>query len=136
LLENQAKLYADPTPLARAESIPQLLEKVIDRLIEATGADAASIRFLDPQTQTFYVPAQRGFPTNYLEAPRGKIAGRATAVVFDTGEPIIAPDIETDPRIIRKFQKDAGFRSCAFLPLKVRNAVRGLVQGQPGEGLL
>ena len=128
LLEDQAKLYADLTPLARAESIPQLLEKVIDRLIEATGADAASIRFLDPQTQTFYVPAQRGFPTNYLEAPGGKIAGRATAVVFDTGEPIIAPDIETDPRIIRKFQKDAGFRSCAFLPLKVRNEVRGLVQ--------
>ena len=114
LFEDQSNLYADLTPLARAESIPQLLEKVIDHLIEATGADAASIRFLDPQTQTFYFPAQRGFPTNYLEATKDKIAGRATAVVFDTGEPIIAPDIETDPRIIKKFQKDADFRSCAL----------------------
>jgi PAS domain S-box-containing protein len=128
LLEDQSNLYADLTPLARTESIPQLLDKVIDRLMAATGADAASIRFFDPRTQSFYVPAQRGFPVRYLEAPRAKIPGRATAVVFDTGEPIITPDLEADPRIVRKFQLDSGFRSCAFLPLKVRNEVRGIVQ--------
>ena len=128
LLEDQSNLYADLTPLARADSIPQLLNKVIDRLMAATGADAASIRFVDRRTQTFYVPAQRGFPEHYLEAPRAKVTGRASSVVFETGEPIIAPDIEVDPRIIRKFQRDVGFRSCAFLPLKVRNEVRGIVQ--------
>ena len=32
LFEDQSNLYADLTPLARAESIPQLLDKVIDRL--------------------------------------------------------------------------------------------------------
>ena len=41
LFKDQSNLYADLTPLARARSIPQLLEKVIDHLIEATGADAA-----------------------------------------------------------------------------------------------
>jgi signal transduction histidine kinase len=128
LLEDQSNLYADLTPLARADSIPQLLNKVIDRLMEATGADAASIRFVDQRTQTFYVPVHRGFPEHYLEALRGEVTGRASSVVFDIGEPIIAPDIEADPRIIRKFQKDAGFHSCAFLPLKVRNEVRGIVQ--------
>ncbi len=128
LLEDQSNLYANLTPLAQAESTPQLLEKVIDRLMEATGADAASIRFLDQATQKFYVPAQRGFPAQYLEAPRAKVAGTATAVVFDTGEPIVAADIETDWRVVRKLQTEAGFRSCAFLPLKVRSEVRGIVQ--------
>jgi signal transduction histidine kinase len=128
LLEDQSNLYADLTPLAQAESIPQLLNKVIDRLMEATGADAASIRFVDPRTQMFYIPAHRGFPQEYLEAPRDKVPGHAMSMVFDTGEPIIAPDIEADPRIITNFQLDAGFRSCALLPLKVRNNVRGIVQ--------
>jgi PAS domain S-box-containing protein len=128
LLEDQSNLYADLTPLAQAESIPQLLNKVIDRLMDATGADAASIRFLDPRTEMFYIPAHRGFPEKYVNARRDRVPGRAISVVFETGEPIIAPDIETDPRIIRKSQREAGFRSCAFLPLKMRNEVRGIVQ--------
>ena len=128
LLEDQSNLYADLTPLARAETIPQLLNKVIDRLMEATGADAASIRFIDQRTHTFYVPAHRGFPEEYLEAPRNTASGRVTSLVFNTGEPIIAPDIESDPRIIRKSQLQAGFRSCAYLPLKVHGEVHGIVQ--------
>jgi light-regulated signal transduction histidine kinase (bacteriophytochrome) len=44
-----------------------------------------------------------------------------------SGKPIIAADIETDARIKSKTQLDAGFRSCAFLPLKVRGEVRGIV---------
>ncbi|MGH7930249.1 MAG: sensor histidine kinase, partial [Candidatus Binatia bacterium] len=133
-LEDQSNLYADLTPLARAESIPQLVNQVIDRLMEATGADAASIRFVDQRTQTFYVPAHRGFPKHYLEAPRKKTSGRVTSVVFNTGEPFIAPDIESDPRIIRKSQLQAGFRSCAYLPLKVHGEVRGIVQLSSRQG--
>jgi PAS domain S-box-containing protein len=123
LLEDQSNLYADLTPLARAESIPQLLNKVIDRLMEATGADAAAVRFFDRRTNRFYVPAHRGFPQHYLDTA----ATTASSAVLDTGEPIVAPEIEADPRIARKFQLQAGFRSCAFLPLKVRNEVRGIV---------
>ena len=53
--------------------------------------------------------------------------GSALAHVFETGEPIISSDIAADSRLKGKAQLREGLRSCAFLPLKVRGEVRGIV---------
>src|ERR1051325_3037304 len=42
-------------------------------------------------------------------------------------EPIIAPDIASDTRLKGKVQLRLGLHSCAMLPLKVHNQVRGII---------
>ncbi|MBM4298778.1 MAG: GAF domain-containing protein, partial [Deltaproteobacteria bacterium] len=126
-LEELSGLYAAMTPLAVGGSVNDVLDSVIDKLISATGADGALVRLWDKQAEQFTIPTQKGFPQSFIEAARFKGAGSAVDQAFRSGAPIIAADIAGDERIKTKSQLDAGFRSCAFLPLKVRGEVRGIV---------
>jgi GAF domain-containing protein len=127
LLEDQSRLYAALTPLASADTVQQMLDRIIDRLTEATDADAALVRLREGSAGEFICVAQRGFPDPYLQRTRAKLMGSAIGMVFESGEPIIVSDIAIDPRVKAKLQLEAGFRSCAFLPLRVGNEVRGIV---------
>ncbi|MCZ6625256.1 MAG: GAF domain-containing protein [Deltaproteobacteria bacterium] len=120
-------LYSALTPLAPAESIHEMMDGVIERLMEATGADAALVRLWDKKTGNFAYPTQRGFPSYYMDAASTKPVGSAVEKVFMSGEPIIASDIAADPRLKGKIQLKVGLRSCAFLPLKVAREARGVI---------
>ncbi len=115
------------TPLAPSGSVNDILDSVIAKLIDATGADAALVRLVDRERGEFIVPVHKGFPQSFVEATKFKGSGSAVEVAFRTGEPIIAADIASDPRIKGKEQLRVGFHSCAFLPLKVHGATRGIV---------
>ncbi|MBI4489193.1 MAG: GAF domain-containing protein [Deltaproteobacteria bacterium] len=123
-------LYAALTPLARAGSLTEMPEKVIERLMEVTGADAALIRVRDKATGAFVCASQRGFPAYYLERAltlSPGAVGSALDYVFKRGEPLISANIAVDPRLKGKIQLEVGFQSCAYLPLKVGMEVRGIV---------
>jgi PAS domain S-box-containing protein len=127
LLGDLSSLYAALTPLAPADSLNQILERVIERLMEATGADAGLIRIVDKATGAFVYPVQIGFPSNYLEATQRLQERSAIALTFKTGEPVIASNIAEEPRLKGKKQIEGGYQSCAFLPLKVASEVRGVI---------
>lgn len=127
LLEEVSALYATMSPLDSADTITEMLGSVVERLLPATGADAALIRLRDMANGGFIYTGQRGFPESFLEEAKNKPADSAVETVFQSGEPIIAPDIAIDSRVKGKLQLDAGFLSCAFLPLKVRNEVRAII---------
>jgi signal transduction histidine kinase/HAMP domain-containing protein len=117
-------LYAALAPLGSSD---QLLQQIVERLKEATHADAVLVRIFDKETKSFLYFADVGFPTNYLEGTRDPKQGSAVTAVFMTGEPIISANIAEDPRLKGKRQLDAGFTSCAFLPLRVSGELRGVV---------
>lgn len=119
-------LYAALAPLASVDST-QLLQQIVERLKEATGADAAGIRILDKETKSLLSPAHVGFSSSYLRTTQDLDEGSALRVTFSSGEPIIAADIAKDPRLKGKKQFEEGFRSCAFLPLNVSGQTRGIV---------
>ncbi len=116
-------LYTALSPLAPSESVHEMMDGIIERLMEATGADAAIIRLRDKEKGSFYWTSQRGFPESYLKVAPGS----ALEQVFNSGEPIIASDIASDSRLKEKNQLKVGLRSCAMLPLKVHGEVRGLI---------
>jgi signal transduction histidine kinase len=121
-------LYTALAPLAEIDSIQQLFQGVIERIATVTGADSALIRILDRETNSFVVIAQRkAFPADYVTRAQGFRPESAIAQVFSRGEPIIAEDIQADPRIKTKEQLRLGFNSCAFLPLVARGEVRGVI---------
>ncbi|MGH7831701.1 MAG: GAF domain-containing protein [Candidatus Binatia bacterium] len=122
-----ASLYAGLTPLAPADSIGRIFEKVIERLIEATGADAGLIRIRDKAKGIFVYTVQRGFPEYYLRVAARVPPGSAVDQVFTSGDPLISPDIASDPRHRGKVQLKVGLVSSALLPLQVGHEVRGII---------
>lgn len=126
-LKDLSRLYAAIAPLSPTESVNEMLEGIVERLEEATGADSVLIRLADKETKRFYRTAQRGFPDYYLKAIETAPPGGAAEMVLRRSEAIIASDIAADPRLKGKVQLQAGLRSCALLPLIVKDDVRGIV---------
>ena len=127
LLGEISGFYTALTPLAPADSLNQMFAKVVERVMEATGADAALIRLQGNISGTYPYVTQRGFPEYYLKTVVSAPLSGAAAWVFQSGQPIIARDIAAEPRLKGKVQLQVGLRSCAMLPLMVRDEVRGII---------
>ena len=53
-------LYTAMTPLNARESLEDLVKGVIERVVSATGSDAATIRMLEKETKSLVCLAQQG----------------------------------------------------------------------------
>ncbi|HSQ19288.1 MAG TPA: GAF domain-containing protein, partial [Blastocatellia bacterium] len=122
-----SSLYAALAPLKPAESLQRVLETVIERLIEATGADAVLIRLKQEDRPELFCAASRGFDEEYLRDSARPLPESAVTCVLREGRPIIAADIAADERLKGKKQIAAGLRSCAILPLVVSGETRGII---------
>src|SRR5687767_9406287 len=91
-------LYALLAPLATFEPA-ELQHQIVERLKEATGADAALIRILDEETKSFLHTVHVGFSSAYLDDTRQLDEGSAVGSTFLSGEPIIVADIARDSRL-------------------------------------
>lgn len=120
-------LYAALAPLKPSESLDHVLETVIDRLIEATGADAVLIRLKQKESPDLFCPVSRGFDEDYLRNTATPAPESAVMCVLTGGAPIIASDIAADERLKGKKQIAAGLRSCAILPLMVSGETLGII---------
>src|SRR5258706_3073934 len=60
-------LYTTLTPTTGATSPQEMMAGIIDRLMEATGADAALIRVWDKKAHRYPIVSQRNFPDHYLK---------------------------------------------------------------------
>jgi PAS domain S-box-containing protein len=124
-LKQLDSLYVALAPIAGSLSTEELMSGIIDRVVEATGADAALIRFGGPSALP--IVGLRGFPTGYRTRIDRPGPGGAVDWVVTHGEPIIAPDIAEEARMTRKTQLEIGMRSCAILPVTVHGKVRGIL---------
>ena len=120
-------LYAAMTPLAGGDSIAETFEPIIEKLVAATGADAAAIRVVGRDKNSFVNVVQRGFPSEYLTGIRKPTEGLSLSQVIGQGVPFISADINADSRRPRKRQTQFGFNSCAMLPLVVKGEVCGVI---------
>ena len=120
-------LYTALSPLTPSESIHETLDGIIERLTHVTGTDGALIRLEDKASGALILVSQRGYPDYYLKTVAAAPPSGAADWVFKNGEPIIAPDIAAESRLKGKIQLQVGFRSCALLPLKIHQEVRGII---------
>jgi signal transduction histidine kinase len=126
-LNHLPELYAALAPLQTTESIGETIEGIIDRLMDATGADAALVRVWKKETGLSVVAGHRGIPDDAARQMEVGLLGGAAEWVTQNAAPILAGDIATEPRFKTKVQQQLGFRSAAVLPLKIHGDVRGIL---------
>lgn len=127
-LKRLDSLYAALAPLTPSASNYEVMRDTVGRLIEATGANAALIRVWNAEAQNCIIVSHSGYPEPFLKRIEQAPLGGSVDWVVRHGEPIIAPDIELEPRFQGKMQLTYGFRSCAMLPLVGHDGVRGVLQ--------
>jgi PAS domain S-box-containing protein len=126
-LKKLESFYTALTPLTPGSSKDEITRGIIDRLIEATGADAALVRVWDPGSRSYRIISQSGYPEPFLKGVVNVPPGGSVDWVVQHGEPIIAPDIALESRFEGKLQLTYGFRSAAMLPLLSQDDVRGML---------
>jgi len=126
-LQQLGGLYTALTPIAPAATTQEMLSGIVGRLMEATGADAALIRLSDKNAGGHPILNQRGFSDEFAQLVGMAPAGGAVDWVVRNAAPLIAPDLASDTRFKSNAQLRLGFRSCAILPLKVHEEVRGVI---------
>ncbi len=112
--------------LASTLDLHRVLDLLIARAIQATGATSALAGLYDPETDTLELLAQRNYPT--LITPEGDMQrpapGGITMRVVRTGRPALVPDVTKDPDYVPALPDT---RSQLTVPIRYENQVLGVL---------
>ncbi|MDX6467657.1 MAG: hypothetical protein QOI27_2697 [Gaiellaceae bacterium] len=116
-------LYRIADSISRATSLDQLLDQAIDILLEATGADRASVLLFDDEG-TMRFRAWRGLSPEYRAATEGHSPW--TAETTDA-EPVLVADLDAAgfPVELERAVRAEGISALAFVPLVHRGRLVG-----------
>jgi len=132
-----ATLYAITSPISGASELKGVLTDAVAMIMQVTGADAGTIRLVDPETNRFMVSSYVGLSETYVrEAPLATGDDEMLAEVLRSGQPAIAGDLVQDPRTRQSPLLWDRLRSAVYLPLKTPKRNLGVVvlgSGEPGR---
>ncbi len=112
--------------LASTLDLHRVLDLLIGRAIQATGATSALAGLYDPETDTLELLAHRNYPT--LITAEGTVerpaTGGITQRVVRTGRPALVPDVTKDPDYVPALPDT---RSQLTVPIRYENQVLGVL---------
>lgn len=108
----------------------RILEIIFNRLNRLIRAKNWTLFLLDPIAKELRFEVVAGLPSQMLRNIRIKLGEGIAGTVAQTGEPVLVPDIEGDPRFNRQIDEITGFvtRSLICLPLKIQDSVIGVIE--------
>lgn len=107
--------------------VDEVMERAIDLLIREVGAERGLV-MLRADDGTLTPHALRRIDAGELSSEGFRMSRTLLAKVFDTAEPVVSADAQTDDRLAgRASVVGLGLRSILAVPLKVRDRVEGVV---------
>jgi signal transduction histidine kinase len=106
----------------------EVLELGLKKVLQITGQEAAEVHLLDPSEHTMAGKASIGGPEGFQMRDEVLVLGECLcglAVLDD--EPLIVPDMESDPRVTRLSCRRFGFQSAVCVPLRVKGRSIGVL---------
>ncbi len=104
---------AVPAPTPAAE-----IEAVLDRLLAASGADAAELFVCEPGVGRVWLAAHRGIAArDFQERTAFELGEGYPGIVAQRGEPLLSLNIGEDPRFLRTRVTRRGFRCSLCVPV-------------------
>lgn len=111
-------------------NMDQILIIILKRLSELIKAKNWTLFLLDPETEELCFEVVVGLDKGALADVRIGLGEGIAGTVALTGEPILVPEVQQDPRFSDRVDDLTGFvtRSIICLPLKMQGAVIGVIE--------
>ncbi len=121
-------LYETTRYLNSSLDLAEVLDNVIDRVVEVTGAERGFLMLFDPHTDELRFQVARGMDRQELETPEFEVSTTIINEVLKTHEPLLTFNAEYDDRLEGGSSIVAkGLRSILCVPITVRDRMIGLV---------
>jgi Nif-specific regulatory protein len=116
--------------LTSAVDLDHLLSLILKTSSQLVGSEDSSLLLLDPATQELVFVMAQGSVGDKLKMVRLKPGEGIAGWVVQHGKPVLANDVERDPRFTSKVDKLTGFRTKAILavPLQDHGRTIGVIE--------
>jgi phosphoserine phosphatase RsbU/P len=126
--EHLATLYEITRELNSSLDLDVVLENIMDRVIDVTGAERGFLMLRDDDTGHMEFQVARGMDRSDLASPEFEVSTSVMRNVQRTGLPLLTDNAENDDRFTRgESIMILGLRSILCVPIKVREKLIGLV---------
>src|SRR3990170_1905354 len=115
-------LYEISKALASSLDLKVTSHKIMEILATVLGMQRGTLTLLNPETGELAIEVAYGLSSEQQARGRFKIGEGVTGRVFETGEPMIVPDIGKEPLFLNRTQSrgDINRQNIAFLCIPVR----------------
>ena len=121
--------------LASTLAVDEVLDQIVRQIIQVMGLKGATIRLVNPKTNTLELAAAQGVSEKYLK--KGTVDLDKSIAEALSGRPVAIFDATTDPRLqYPEAAKEEGIASMVAVPMISQGKVTGvmrLVTGEPRE---
>lgn len=122
-------LNAIAAVINQALDLDTLLSSAVDKMMDVTGVDAASLRLIEPETEQLRMAYSQGFSKEHLEwLQAGPFEEKRRHVLIQSEEPLFIENTQTFPfpseKDRQKISKE-GIRSSVEVPLRSLKRVVG-----------
>jgi len=113
-----------------------LLQRIIETAVEATGALRGSLMLIDEDRQELTIEAAVGMPPEVVATARERVGRGIAGWVARTGMPLVINNEEDIPSFVRPSLRGGMAHSAVCLPLTVKGRIIGVInltktRGQP-----
>jgi adenylate cyclase len=108
--------------------LPQVLNRVMDKIIEITGAERGYLVLRDEETGKLEFRVARNLDRETLQKQSFQVSRTIVTRVAETGEPVVTTNAQADPRFqAQESVVSYSLRSILCVPLRVKDQVIGVV---------
>ena len=118
------------TWVASVNNQDQLLELIVETATQMMNAKASSLLLVDEKTKRLYFKVATGEKKEDVKKFEIELGQGIAGHVAQTGEPLLIPNVQKDPRWYKEISESIGFEthSIACAPMKVNDKTIGVVE--------
>ncbi|HUW95441.1 MAG TPA: GAF domain-containing protein, partial [Anaerolineae bacterium] len=126
-----AALNAIAEVVSSTLDLQEVLDDALDKTLEVMGVEAGGVYLVqDAESRTdegiLTIASYKGVSPDFVAAIDNlKVGEGFSGRVAQTGEPLVVPDLSSDPRLTRSVVTESGFRAVAIVPLASRDRIWG-----------
>src|ERR1043165_5194028 len=116
--------------LTSSLNLDSILQTIMDKMAEYFRPDTWSLLMVDEAKDELYFAIAVGDAAEMLQSVRLKVGEGIAGWVAKHGEPLLVPDVYTDPRFTKRVDEMTKWktRSIICVPLKARQRTLGVIQ--------